>query len=59
MAPASVPDADAQLTAAKGMGSAARWAMIEHALDCDEHDFTQCPNFRAGQLRCDVARSRR
>lgn len=21
-------------------------AMIEHALDCDEHDFTQCPNFR-------------
>jgi hypothetical protein len=25
--PASVPDADAQLTAAKGMGSAARWAM--------------------------------
>ena len=43
-------------------------AMIEHALDCDEHDFTQCPNFRrlvedlaggAGQLRPDVARSRR
>jgi MerR family transcriptional regulator, copper efflux regulator len=21
-------------------------AMIEHALDCDEHDFTQCPNFK-------------
>jgi MerR family transcriptional regulator, copper efflux regulator len=21
-------------------------AMIEHALDCDEHDFTRCPNFR-------------
>jgi MerR family transcriptional regulator, copper efflux regulator len=21
-------------------------AMIEHALECDEHDFTQCPNFR-------------
>ena len=21
-------------------------AMIEHALDCDEHDFTKCPNFR-------------
>jgi MerR family transcriptional regulator, copper efflux regulator len=21
-------------------------AMIEHALDCDEHDFTQCPSFR-------------
>jgi MerR family copper efflux transcriptional regulator len=21
-------------------------AMIEHALDCDEHDFTTCPNFR-------------
>ena len=20
--------------------------MIEHALDCDEHDLTQCPNFR-------------
>jgi hypothetical protein len=20
--------------------------MIEHALDCDEHDFTQCPNFK-------------
>jgi MerR family transcriptional regulator, copper efflux regulator len=21
-------------------------AMIEHALDCDEHDFTRCPNFQ-------------
>jgi MerR family transcriptional regulator, copper efflux regulator len=21
-------------------------AMIEHALECDQHDFTQCPNFR-------------
>jgi MerR family transcriptional regulator, copper efflux regulator len=21
-------------------------AMIEHALDCDEHDFTRCPNFK-------------
>jgi MerR family transcriptional regulator, copper efflux regulator len=21
-------------------------AMIEHALDCDEHDFTRCPGFR-------------
>jgi MerR family transcriptional regulator, copper efflux regulator len=21
-------------------------AMIEHALECDEHDFTQCPNFK-------------
>ena len=21
-------------------------AMIEHALSCDEHDFTQCPGFR-------------
>jgi MerR family transcriptional regulator, copper efflux regulator len=21
-------------------------AMIEHALGCDEHDFTQCPNFK-------------
>ena len=21
-------------------------AMIEHALECDEHDFTQCPGFR-------------
>jgi MerR family transcriptional regulator, copper efflux regulator len=21
-------------------------AMIEHALSCDEHDFTQCPNFK-------------
>jgi MerR family copper efflux transcriptional regulator len=21
-------------------------AMIEHALDCEEHDFTQCPGFR-------------
>jgi MerR family transcriptional regulator, copper efflux regulator len=21
-------------------------AMIEHALDCDQHDFTQCPNFK-------------
>jgi MerR family transcriptional regulator, copper efflux regulator len=21
-------------------------AMVEHALGCDEHDFTQCPNFR-------------
>ena len=20
--------------------------MIEHALDCDEQDFTRCPNFR-------------
>ena len=21
-------------------------AMIEHALDCDEHDFAQCPSFK-------------
>jgi MerR family transcriptional regulator, copper efflux regulator len=21
-------------------------AMIEHALDCDQHDFTRCPNFK-------------
>jgi MerR family transcriptional regulator, copper efflux regulator len=21
-------------------------AMIEHAIDCDEHDFTQCPGFK-------------
>jgi MerR family transcriptional regulator, copper efflux regulator len=21
-------------------------AMIEHALDCEEHDFTKCPNFQ-------------
>jgi MerR family transcriptional regulator, copper efflux regulator len=21
-------------------------AMIEHALDCDEHDFTRCPDFK-------------
>ena len=20
--------------------------MIEHALDCDQHDFTQCPDFK-------------
>lgn len=35
-------------------------AMIEHALECDEHDFTQCPNFRrlvedlAGGARMDA-----
>ncbi|MEV6110415.1 MerR family transcriptional regulator [Streptomyces sp. NPDC051940] len=25
----------------------ASMAMVEHALDCEEHDFTQCPNFKA------------
>jgi MerR family copper efflux transcriptional regulator len=28
-------------------------AMIEHALSCDEHDFTQCPNFK--RLVADIA----
>jgi hypothetical protein len=28
-------------------------AMVEHALGCDEHDFTQCPNFR--RLVADLA----